>query len=140
MVREANGNDCEGICRICTEDLGYACNSKLVKMRLEHLDKKRETVFVAQTGGTVVGYVHVEKYDVLYFESMANVLGLAVAKAYQRQGWGRKLTEAAEQWAKQQGIHLLRLNSGMERVDAHKFYRAMGFREEKEQLRLLKRL
>lgn len=38
MIRKATMNDCDEICRICIEDLGYDCKVELVKKRLEHLD------------------------------------------------------------------------------------------------------
>lgn len=96
-------------------------------------------VFVAEASNKVVGYIHVEKYNVLYLETMANILGLAVTKEFQKQGFGRKLMEAVEQWAKAYDIHTIRLNSGMGRKEAHKFYRTIGFEDEKEQKRFIKR-
>lgn len=48
--------------------------------------------------------------------------------------------EAAEQWAKENDIYTMRLNSGLSRKEAHQFYRALGFDEKKEQLRLVKYL
>lgn len=140
MLRKFQVSDHVDICKICNEALGYKCEKSLVKRRLEHLDKEREMVFVAEVGAKVVGFIHVEKYKILYLESMVNILGLAVANNYQKQGIGRKLMEAAEQWAKENDIYTMRLNSGMNRKEAHQFYQALGFDEEKEQLRLVKYL
>ena len=69
-----------------------------------------------------------------------NVLGLAVRKDAHRRGIGRALVQAAEQWAGEQGIAALRVNSGMARTNAHAFYRAMGFSSEKDQKRFIKTL
>lgn len=33
---------------------------------------------MAEAEGIVAGFIHIEKYDTLYFETMANILGLAV--------------------------------------------------------------
>ena len=140
MIRKVNISDYNDICNICSKDLGYECKNELVKMRIEHLDEKREMVFVAEVDNVVVGYIHVEKYNLLYFDSMANILGLAVAKKQQKQGWGRKLMEAAEQWSKENDIYTIRLSSGIGRKGAHKFYRAIGFSEEKQQVRFIKQL
>ena len=46
----------------------------------------------------------------------------------------------AEQWAKEMGINVVRLNSGISRNDAHIFYRMLGYSNEKEQIRFLKYL
>ena len=89
MIREANVNDYIDIHKICCQDLGYNCNADLVKERLKNLDASRERVFVAIIDGKVVGYVHAEQYNTLYFESLVNILGLAVSKAYRRRGCGK---------------------------------------------------
>lgn len=140
MIRQANVNDYIDIHKICQDDLGYNCNVDLVKERLENLDSNRERVFVADVDGNVVGYVHAEKYNTLYFESMVNIQGLAVAKVYRRNGCGKALMDAVENWAKECGIQMIRLNSGMIRTDGHKFYRSIGYDNEKEQIRFMKKL
>lgn len=112
----------------------------LVQAKLTRLDPHREAVFVAVLDNAIVGYVHVEKYDVLYFETMANILGLAVRSDFQHNGVGRALISAAEKWASDNGIKVMRLNSGTERTGAHEFYRRMGYVSEKQQLRFTKKL
>lgn len=52
---------------------------------------------------------------------MVNILGLAVKKELRRCGVGRGLLNAAEEWAKERGIALVRLNSGKTRKEAHEF-------------------
>lgn len=71
---------------------------------------------------------------------MGNILGLAVAKKYRQQGYGKELMQTAEKWAKAHNINRIRLNSGMGRKGAHMFYRAIGFDNEKEQLTFTKQL
>lgn len=139
-VRKANINDASAICRICTDDLGYECSEEFVSNRLKNIDWSREAVFAAEIDGTVVGYIHAEIYNTLYFASMINILGLAVSRDYRRQGVGRALITCAENWAKEQGINIVRLNSGSSRKEAHEFYRAMGYDNEKMQVRFLKNL
>ena len=55
-------------------------------------------------------------------------------------GFGKQLLASAEQWARDNEIRALRLNSGMKRQGAHKFYRAVGFSDEGEQKRFIKRI
>lgn len=140
MVREADISDFLELCEICAEDLGYSCEPELIKSSLENIDKNRERVFVATVDDKAVGFVHIEKYRTLYFSDMANILGLAIAKEYQKKGYGRALMRTAEQWAKEMGINVVRLNSGISRNDAHIFYRMLGYSNEKEQIRFLKYL
>lgn len=140
MIREANVNDYIDIHKICCEDLGYNCSVDLVKKRLENLDLNRERVFVADVDGKAVGYVHAEKYNTLYFESIVNIQGLAVAKGYRKNGYGKALMETVESWARDNNISLVRLNSGKTRTGAHEFYRKLGYDNEKEQIRFMKKV
>lgn len=139
-VREAAIEDYEAIAEISRNDLGYQCEDELVKRKLSLLDKRRECVFVALYDNQVIGYVHVEKYDTLYLEPLANILGLAVSFKHQRRGAGRLLITKAEAWAKSMGAVGVRLTSGAPRTGAHEFYRAIGYHQEKEQIRFFKLL
>lgn len=140
MIREVQLSDSKALKEICSKDLGYLCDELLIKKRISNLDTNRECVFVAEINGEVLGFIHVERYDVLYYSSMANILGLAVSQKSRRQGLGKMLIQAAEGWATKNEISELRLNSGVKRKEAHMFYRNLGFNNEKKQLRFIKKL
>ncbi len=140
VIRQVTCDDAEDVCRICCEDLGYQCDKMLVRERITELDSEREAVYVALVDDSVVGFVHVEKYTTLYFENMANILGLAVSSKYRKNGIGKALLEQAEKWADKNEIALMRLNSGLKRSEAHEFYRRLGYSGEKNQIRFIKRL
>lgn len=139
-IREIEISDCISICEISSKELGYPCNIELVQKKISNLDKKNECVFVAIFDEKVVGYIHIEKYDVLYFETMANILGLSVKEEYQKKGIGKMLLLTAEKWALKNNIHTMRLNSGIQRTNAHEFYRHLGYNSEKKQLRFTKKI
>ena len=140
MIRECTLDDYLAIQQICENDLGYSCDPTVVRTRLVNLDKERECVYVAVQGNVVTGFIHIEKYELLYHQAMANVLGFAVSDKYRHQGIGRALLTAAEEWAKGRNISEMRLNSGVKRKEAHSFYRDAGYADEKEQIRFIKRL
>ena len=146
FIREATSNDIPAMCTIFKNDLGYTdCTLEIVQQKFAGLVKGHEAVFVAESEcqeekGRIVGVIHVEKYDVLYYPTMANILGLAVASDFRRKGIGGALLNHAEQWAQENGITLMRLNSGGTRKEAHEFYRAQGYDDEKMQLRFMKTL
>ena len=140
IIRAADADDAEEICAVCSEDLGYPCEVSLVRTKLLNLDRSREEVFAAFIGGKAVGFVHIEKYDVIYFETMANILGLAVKDCFRRKGVAKELMRAAEKWAIDKDIGLIRLNSGSTRTGAHKFYKAVGYTADKQQMHFTKRL
>ena len=68
---------------------------------IEKLDLKRETACVAEVetltrqglpqgvNNQLAGFMHIELYDVLYLENMANIMGLAIKKIFQNRGWAR---------------------------------------------------
>ena len=138
IIREATIEDAFAICNISCADLGYDCSCEFVSTRISNLDKEREKVFVAEVNEIVAGYIHAEKYQTLYFEPMINILGLAVSSEFRRRGIGRMLLKRAERWANEVGIHKIRLNSGASRKETHSFYRAMGYNNEKGQIRFIK--
>lgn len=136
IIREATIEDAFAICNISCADLGYDCSCEFVSTRISNLDKGREKVFVAEVNEIVAGYIHAEKYQTLYFEPMINILGLAVSSEFRRRGIGRMLLKRAERWANEVGK--IRLNSGASRKETHSFYRAMGYNNEKGQIRFIK--
>ena len=140
IIRQAKIEDNKDICKICCDDLGYNCSEELVKERLEGLDKNSERVLVAVYNSEVVGYLHAQIYKTLYFEELINFLGLAVSKEYRNKKVGTKLVNEIENWAKENGIKKVRVNSGFSRKEAHEFYRSLGYNNEKEQIRFLKNL
>ena len=71
---------------------------------------------------------------------MINILGLAVSSNFRKQGAGKLLLTAIEEWAKSLDIKIIRLNSGSSRTDAHSFYTSNGYTNKKEQIRFIKNL
>lgn len=140
IIRQARIEDYKDICKICCDDLGYNFSEELVKERLKGLDKNSERVLVAVYNSEVVGYLHAQIYKTLYFEELINFLGLAVSKEYRNKKVGTRLVNEIENWAKENGIKKVRVNSGFSRKEAHEFYRLLGYNNEKKQIRFLKSL
>lgn len=161
-IRQAAASDIPAMNELFRKDLGYAeCTLKIVEKQFAGLDNSREAVFIAEAESTdasgeshddspdvtsdarlfrIAGVIHVEKYNVLYFPTMANILGIAVAADFRRQGIGSALLKRAEKWACENGAGSMRLNSGESRKKAHEFYRALGYIDDKKQLRFIKEL
>ncbi len=77
-VRPAVLGDCPAITRLNREELGYDYPQEKTFAKLQAcLANPAHAVFVAERGGEVVGYLHLEEYDVLYAGHMVNVLGIA---------------------------------------------------------------
>lgn len=161
-IRHAAASDIPAMNELFQKDLGYAeCTLEIVEKQFAGLYNSREAVFIAEAESTdasgdshdgspdvtsdarlfpIAGVIHVEKYNVLYFPTMANILGIAVAADFRRQGIGSALLKRAEEWARENGAGSMRLNSGESRKKAHEFYRALGYIDDKKQLRFIKEL
>lgn len=55
------------------------------------------------------------------------IIALAVKENSQGQGIGTKLVEQAELFAKENGVTVIGVNSGLKREQAHNFYEKQGF-------------
>lgn len=128
IIREAALADCSAITRLNREEMGYDYPREKTFVKLQAcLANPAHRILVAEWGGEVVGYLHLEEYDVLYAGHMANVLGIAVSSAWRRQGVGRALLSAGEAWARSKGAVAVRLVSGEARKGAHAFYQNLGY-------------
>ena len=76
------------------------CTESLVLQKFQKIDFENEVVFVAEYKKKVIGFIHAQIYDVLYYESMVNILGLAVDSKFTKNGIGKSLMAKAEEWAK----------------------------------------
>jgi len=138
-IRPAEEKDITSLVIIIQNDLGYAeAKEEFVRNQFLQLDKSREEIFAAETDGSVVGVIHVEKYSNIYFGPVGNILGLAVRETHRKMGIGKKLLAAAENWSKEKACIGMRLNSGGTRTGAHEFYRSQGYDNEKNQIRFMK--
>jgi len=138
-IRTAEEKDVPALVTLIQKDLGYAeAKEDFVRTQFLQLDKNREEIFVAETDGSVVGVIHVEKYSNIYFGPVGNILGLAVREAHRKMGIGKKLLAVAENWSKEKACIGMRLNSGGTRTGAHEFYRSQGYDNEKNQIRFMK--
>lgn len=138
-IREAKIEDAAAIRHLSCQELGYDCPQEQTEKTLEKLlNRKDHRIFVAEDGDKIIGYAHACDYELLYWAPLKNLMGIAVSGQYKRQGVGRELLSAVEQWAKSTGAAGVRVNSGATRLGAHAFYHSCGYGGDKEQLNLKK--
>ncbi len=138
-VRPARPEDAAALTKLNREEMGYdyPCD-KTAENLSRLLADVRNKILVAVAGEEVIGYVHLVDYDLLYADHMKNIMGIAVRSDCRRQGVGKVLLTAAEEWAKSSGADGVRLVSGSTRTGAHAFYRSLGYEGNKMQLNLKK--
>lgn len=139
QIREAVVADGSSIYIINKNALGYEYPEEKTKVRLEYI-LKRETdkIYVAYEADKIIGYIHGADYECTYVDSVKNIMAIAVDEKYRGLGAGKKLLEAIEKWAEQDGCVGVRLVSGYNRQHAHEFYRHCGYDLRKDQKNFIK--
>ena len=139
MIRKAEMKDYLDIARL-SRVLGYPISEVAVKKNLARILKDADHEFlVFELGKRVTAFIEAEIYAPVYAEQvMLNVLGLVVDEKNQGQGIGAQLLNALEEKAKAREIKVIRLNSGVQRHEAHQFYEHQGYTSNHSQKRFLK--
>ena len=142
MFREINIEDAQEVAEICKVALDYDVDVENVKRQIEKLtnDKKQHIIIGYEDENTrkIIGFVHAQMYESFYSDLGLNILGLAVNPDFQGKGIGKKLMSKLENYAVDNNISFIRLNSALKREDAHKFYEHIGYTCDKVQKRFIK--
>src|SRR5260221_7102256 len=133
MMRTAKKTDAEEIARLSAQ-LGYSTALEQITSRIDRfLYDKNAAIFVYEIPDNhLAGWVHVFGKHLLHAE-YAEIGGLVVDKPFRRQGIGLQLMKKSEEWARENDYHEIRLRSGDERKEAHKFYKQIGYTNIKAQ-------
>lgn len=133
-IREAQFSDAEALYSINKTSLGYdyplAQTKKQLQELLESTDNK---LLVCIIDEKVCGYIHAALYQTIYAPTMINILALSIDTAFHGKGCGKALITEIEKWATTVAAVGIRLNSGEERTEAHRFYEHIGFSKRKNQ-------
>ncbi len=114
--------------------LGYPATVEQVERRLSQiLGDQDQAVFVVETAGTVVGWIHIAVRHLLETGTQAEIAGLVVDESCRGEGVGRLLMGCAEQWARARGCPQVCVRSNVIRERAHAFYEQLGYRVIKSQ-------
>ncbi len=93
-----------------------------------HLDHDDAQVYVAEVDGEIAGAVSLWIQPRLNWTTpQAWIPDLYVDPAYRRRGAARALLDACVQEARSRGCHVLVLESGHHRAEAHRLYEDYGF-------------
>ncbi|MBA2174855.1 GNAT family N-acetyltransferase [Halobacillus locisalis] len=130
MIRTAREKDIGELANLMGE-LGYPTTTSEMEQRFEKISSNPSyNTQVAEKDGKVVGMIgmmlgfHYEKN-----ENYIRIVAFVVDSKYRKNGIGDKLIQKAEEWAMEQGLNKLVLNSGnrSDRNNAHEFYTNRGF-------------
>ena len=98
----------------------------LVKKQISDSDK---TILVAERNDVnlvgMVSVIFLPRLNQINYEMY--IPEIVVTEKYQKTGIGTKLIDACISLAKEKKCHKIRLESGLSRKEAHKFYKKLGF-------------
>jgi GNAT superfamily N-acetyltransferase len=139
-IRAARREDAPALAPLAGQ-LGYRSTTAQVEKRLSYLlDHPEDAVFVGETEGWVIGWVHVGVYVTVESDAAGEIRGLVVDAGHRGGGVGRRLMERAEEWARERGLGTMRVRSNVVRDEAHAFYQRLGYTIAKTQHAFRKKL
>ena len=139
-IRPARVDDAADIARLGTE-LGYPSTEAEMRTRIERLlVSDAYFLMVAEVEARIVGWIAAERRLLLESGERAEIVGLIVTGTARRTGIGHDLVEAAEDWARRQGLNRMAVRSSVTRAESHPFYERLGYVRAKTQHAYLKPL
>ena len=132
-IRRAKDNDAAYLAALSGE-LGYPVTAAEMRLRLRRLKPAAENaVFVAETHGEVIGWLHVSVNHLMEVPLRAEINGLVVGEKQRSNGAGARLLDAAEKWARGKKCVNMSVRSNVVRERAHVFYERNGYEHYKTQ-------
>lgn len=131
IVRSATIEDAADIVGLMRQ-LGYSVNISLIEEKLRDFSgSATDTVFVAELENEVVGCISCHITSLFHKKgSSGRITSLVIKLRRRRTGVGRALVAKAEEFFKAKGCIKAEVTSGSHRLEAHKFYEALGFQED----------
>lgn len=133
VLRPMTLADTHAVC-LLTGQLGYPSDAVAMQQRIASvLDHPDHCLYVAVADERVVGWIH--GFHSLTLESgpFVAIAGLVVDENCRRSGIGKALVQQVAAWPAALRCGRVRVRCNAVRADTHRFYRALGFREVKEQ-------
>jgi len=110
------------------EQLGYSMTGEECTRRIAAVNSAtHHAVMIAEKDGAIVGLLHLYARPALESPPEVIVQAVVVDQMYRSSGIGKKLMEAAERWAHENGYASVALTSSVIRTGAHAFYTELGY-------------
>ena len=140
LIRAAILSDAPRLAELSAQ-LGYPGESAEFGARLQRLLGREDmAILVAEEDGTVIGWLHGARVEILEYGPRCEIMGLVIDRERRRSGAGGRLLAAIESWATSRGLTEMGVRSNVTRVESHPFYEKHGYARVKTQHSYRKRL
>ena len=128
-IRVATVDDAAELARLLTP-LGYPTTAEAVAATWETWTAEGNSALVVQGEDSLLGMITLHRMVVLHRpRPVGRITSLSVDPSVRGQGLGRALVRAAEEALARAGCGLVEVTSHARRVDAHAFYRRLGYEQ-----------
>jgi GNAT superfamily N-acetyltransferase len=131
IIRNAKAADAGQLVGLLGQ-LSYKLSLSQMEKRLKAYSKKGYQVIVAETSSQIIGFITVVCYELFVQEGRGmHIESLVVDERYRRQGVGRNLLQAAENFAQLNDCKVIEfITYNHRRADGtHAFYEHMGYED-----------
>ncbi|HTA28126.1 MAG TPA: GNAT family N-acetyltransferase [Bacteroidia bacterium] len=133
FIRRISIEDAASINMLSTQ-LGYPISlQETISNMNQVMGSTDNCAFVAIMEGKIIGWIHAFKSIRIETKPFIEIGGLVVDENYREKGIGKALVYTVIEWSKSQKNTSLRVRCNTKRLETHKFYSKLGFRETKEQ-------
>jgi len=140
-IRPATHSDIEQICLLYNEFFAYNADMDPVYCRAGKengeypktvVDSDSADLIVAAENDILIGFIHIKEgrtppYDALVQNHYAQIIDFIVTAAHRRKGAGKKLMDAAKQWANERKLDYIELFVLQGAKAEHRFYENNDF-------------
>ncbi|MGF0033356.1 GNAT family N-acetyltransferase [Bariatricus sp. SGI.154] len=128
-IRTFCNDDISKICTLINSELGYDVTCKDLETRIMQMQEDENyIIFTAVDNEKIIGFIGLQMCLAFEVEGkIMRVIALAVARDFQNQGVGSCLIQKAEDYAKENNVSVISVNSGLKRAQAHQFYEKQSF-------------
>ena len=135
-IRQLNQDEIEVVQQLMHE-LGYPLDEEELLFNINMINQRNGIILVAESGGNIVGCLSAVINVSLAEGMFGEIVSLVVSKEYRGSGIGKCLVKQAEDWLKPK-VKIIRIRANSIRLEAHKFYKSLGYKDVKTQISFIK--
>jgi GNAT superfamily N-acetyltransferase len=134
-IRRMAETDADTVTTLAGE-LGYPNEVESIRERIRAISGSDLDLLLAAVDATdrPIGFIQAHRVCIIEVGCRVEILGLVVSSSARRRGIGRRLIAEVERWATKIGAEATLVRSNTERVQAHVFYPALGYKKIKTQV------